>query len=164
VFLNNNTYYFNTDLHAIEKDLTKNAHNTLQIDVGDTLRSNLSISVTDADLDPAVPNADNIFAELLLSSDLKGYVYNPAYYFSGDADSIKNNLDLVMMTNGWRRFKWENVLAEKWPSITHLPGNYLTINGAVFGLSKTQLSGKELTGILKTKISNGNFLTIPNKR
>jgi len=160
VFLNNNTYYFNTDLHAIEKDLTKNAHNTLQIDVGDTLRSNLSISVTDADLDPAVPNADNIFAELLLSSDLKGYVYNPAYYFSGDADSIKNNLDLVMMTMAGEDLNGK-MYCRKMALITHLPGNYLTINGAVFGLSKTQLSGKELTGILKTKISNGNFLTIP---
>ena len=161
IFLNNGTYYFNTDLHAVEKNITRDAHNTLQVDVGDTLRSNLSISVTDADLNPTSADADNIFAELLLNSDLKGYVYNSAYYFSSDADSVKDNLDLVMMTNGWRRFKWENVLAEKYPVITHRPDNYLTINGGVYGLSKTQLSGREITGIFKTKTSNGDFVSIP---
>ena len=84
----------------------------LQIDVGDVLVSNLSISVTDADLNPVSLNEENIYSQLLLTSDLKGYVYNPAYYFSNTSDSVKQHLDLVMMTNGWRRFKWEALLAE----------------------------------------------------
>jgi hypothetical protein len=39
----------------------------------------------------------------------KGYVHDPAYYFSSDDDSVKTALDLLMMTNGWRRFKWTDL-------------------------------------------------------
>ena len=161
VFINNNTYYFNTDLHAIEKKLTKRSRNVLQIDVGNNLLTNLSISVTDGGINPVTDNEENIYSQLLLSSDLKGYIYNPAYYFSSEEDSVKKHLDLVMMTNGWRRFKWENVLAEKWPVLTMLPEDFISIKGKVLGLSKLQLANKDLTGILKTKEGDTKFLNLP---
>ena len=161
VFINNNNYFFNTDLHAVEKNLTKRARNVLQIDVGNNLLTNLSIAVTDEGINPISNNEENIYTRLLLSSDLKGYIFNPAYYFSGDQDSVKQHLDLVMMTNGWRRFKWENVLAEKWPVLSISPADYISIKGKVLGLSKLQLSNKDLTGILKTKSNSPQFLNIP---
>ena len=160
-FINNNTYSFSTDLHAVVKNLTKRARNVLQVDVGDNLLANLSISVTDATINPVTNNEHNIFTQFLLTNDLKGYVFNPAYYFLSDADSIKQNLDLVMMTNGWRRFKWEDVLEQKWPVLTFKPENFLSIKGKVLGLSKLQLSGKALTGIFKTKNGGSEFLNIP---
>ncbi len=161
VFINNNTYYFNTDFHAVEKKFTKRGRNILQIDVGSNLLTNLSIAVTDAGINPITNNETNIFTQLLLSSDLKGYVFNPAYYFSSDEDSVKQRLDLVMMTNGWRRFKWENILAEKWPVLTLLPENFLAIKGKVLGLSKLQLNDRTITGILKSKTGTTQFLNIP---
>jgi hypothetical protein len=162
LFINHGNYYFITDLHAIEKDITKRGHNTLQVDVGGSLLSNLSISVTDENLNPAASDQqENIFSQLLLTSDLKGYVYNPAYYFSSDEDSVKQQLDLVMMTNGWRRFKWENLLADKWPQINHLPEQSLFLQGKVYGLSPNSLTGKELTTILKNKTGGSEIITIP---
>ena len=160
-FINHNNFSFATDLHAVEKDLTKHGHNTLQVDVGDTTFSNLSIAVTDAGINPATNNEESIFSNLLFTSDLKGYVYNPAYYFSSDEDSVKQYLDLVLMTNGWRRFKWENVLAQQWPKLTYPIDNYLTLRGNVYGLSKNQLTNKELIGYIKTKSKTGDFLIIP---
>ncbi|MGF2412580.1 MAG: hypothetical protein ACQUYJ_09645, partial [Ferruginibacter sp.] len=161
VFINHNNYSFITDLHAIEKNMAKHGHNTLQIDVGDTIISNLSIAVTDAGINPATNNEESIYSHLLLTSDLKGYVYNPAYYFSSDADSVKQHLDLVMMTNGWRRFKWENLLAKQWPKITFPVDNYLSVRGNVYGLSKTQLAKKELICYLKTKSKTSDFIILP---
>jgi hypothetical protein len=162
VFINHTSYYFITDLHAIEKNITKRGHNTLQIDVGGNLSSNLSIAVTDEVLNQVHPEKEeNIFSQLLLTSDIKGYVYNPDYYFSNDDDSVKQQMDLIMMTNGWRRFKWENLLADKWPQITHLPENYLSVKGAVYGLTKNSLTGQEITGILKTKHGSPQILTLP---
>ncbi len=161
VFINHENYFFITDLHSGEKNLGKRGRNTLQIDVGDVLLSTLSISVTDAGLNPVTKNEESIYSQLLLSSDLKGYVYNPAYYFSGDADSVKQHLNLVMMTNGWRRFKWEDVLAGNWPVIKNLPENYLSISGKILGLSKALLYQKELTGILKTKNGGSNIYSMP---
>lgn len=132
----------------------------IQIDVPDTISCNLSVSVTDADINPA-QQTDDIFSGILLTSEIKGYVHNPAYYFSGTADSVAEHLDLVMMTNGWRRFKWNDVLADRWPVIKYLPQNYLGIEGQVLGLSKGELVNKELTGILEIKKGNQQILNIP---
>ena len=161
VFINHDNYFFNTDLHAEEKSLDKRGHNVLQIDVGGSLKTNLSIAVTNAALNPVSDNETNIFSDLLLSSDIKGFVYNPAYYFSSDEDSVRQQLDLVMMTNGWRRFKWENLLAGNWPLIKTKSSNYLSINGKVYGLSQNQLSGKEVNLMLKTKNAGLQVFTAP---
>jgi hypothetical protein len=160
VFVNNNSYYFLTDLHATKKDLTPHGKNVFQIDVGASLRSNLSVAITDAGLEAETKNKENIFSNLLLTSDLKGYVYNPAYYFSSDADSVKQQLDLVMMTNGWRRYNWQDMMNGKWPNVTYKPDNYITIQGNIYGLSKTQMKGKTLTAIVRTGKGAGDFLSI----
>ncbi len=161
VFINHDNYFFITDVHTTEKNLGKRGRNGLQIDVGDLLLSNLSISVTDAGLNPITPNEESIYSQLLLTSDLKGYVYNPAYYFSSNEDSVQQRLDLVMMTNGWRRFKWQDLLAEKWPVIKNLPENYLSIDGKILGLSKAMMFNKQIMGILKTKNDASNIFIMP---
>jgi hypothetical protein len=161
VFINHNNFSFVTDVHLVEKNIIKHGHNTLQVDVADTMLTNLSVAVTDADINPVSKNEESIFSHLLLTTDIKGYVYNPAYYLATDVDSVKQHLDLVMMTNGWRRFKWENVLSQQWPKLNFPIDNYLSLNGAVYGLSKTQLHGKELTGIITTKNKMNNYVNIP---
>ena len=161
VFINHNNYYFITDIHSADKSLAKRGRNSIQIDLGDSLLSNLSISVTDADLNPISKNEESIYSNLLLSSDLKGYVYNSAYYFSSDADSVKQHLDLVMMTNGWRRFKWSDILSGNWPKIKFIPEDQLFVKGQILGLTKSLLFQKDLTGILKTKNGGSSIFTMP---
>lgn len=157
VFVNQDDYYFITDLNAATRGLTKRAKNVIQIDVPDTIACNLSVSVTDASLNPPVKGEDDIFSHLLLTSDIKGYVHQPAYYFSG-ADSALAHLDLVMLTNGWRRFVWDDVLAGRFPEIKHQLENYLAIQGKVSGISRSELAQKELTGMLETKNGGRFFL------
>ena len=57
-----------------------------------------SVAVTD-DKDIAIDESTTILSSLLLSSELKGYIENPAYYLQ---DSVA--MDLLMMTHGWRRY------------------------------------------------------------
>jgi len=57
-----------------------------------------SIAVTD-DKDIAVDESTTILSSLLLSSELRGYIENPAYYFQDDFA-----MELLMMTHGWRRY------------------------------------------------------------
>ncbi len=161
-FINNNTYSFITDLHMVEKNMSPRGKNVLQVDVGGRLQNNLSISVTDAGLDARQGTQEHIYSQLLLISDLKGAVYNPAYYFSSEEDSVKQQLDLVMMTNGWRRFRWQDLVSNKWPTIKEAPGSYLSIKGNVFGLTPVQLSDKLLTGFIQTsEKSSASFINIP---
>ncbi|ULQ51552.1 hypothetical protein [Flavihumibacter fluvii] len=161
VFVNRQDYYFITDLNTPVKSFQKRAKNVIQVDVPDTLICNLSIAVTDLGVNPAHPGEEDIFSHLLLTSDIKGYVHNPGYYFSSEADSVARHLDLVMMTNGWRRFKWEDVLADKWPVITHQPENYITFEGSISGLTKSELINQELTGFFILKNSGQQMMQIP---
>ena len=161
VMVNQQEHYFITDLNAPLKKLDKRQKNVIQIDVPDTIVCNLSVSVTDADINVAQKGEDDIFSHVLLTSDIKGYVHQPGYYFSSEADSVAAHLDLVMMTNGWRRFKWEEVLAGRFPEIKEKPDGYLGIQGKVSGLTKSLLAQKEVTGILQTKSGSTQFLTIP---
>lgn len=163
VFINQDDYYFITDLNAASKNLTKRAKNVIQIDVPDTIACNLSVAVTDASLNPAVKGEDDIFSHLLLTSDIKGYVHQPSYYFSG-ADSALAHLDLVMLTNGWRRFKWDDMIAGRFPVLKHEAEDYMVVQGKVSGINSSELGQKDITGMLETKNGGRYFINTPVKR
>ena len=68
----------------------------------DPLSGHLSVAITD-DNDIAVDSSTTILSTLLLSSELKGYIENPAYYLQDNVESAVA-LDYLMMTHGWRRY------------------------------------------------------------
>jgi hypothetical protein len=132
VFVNNHHFLFNPDVRITKKGLDKRQKNTIEIQVDDSAFSNMSVSVTDAGLLTDVGH--NIVSELLLSGDIKGHIENPAYYFASKEDSVFRQLDLVMLTHGWRKFNWKEVIAGKTPAI-HNPkeSEYMQIKGTIFG-------------------------------
>ncbi|WP_299123807.1 Plug domain-containing protein [uncultured Winogradskyella sp.] len=82
--------------------------------IGANLPSHLSLSVRNSNTIPYNNNSENIKSWLLLNSDLRGEIKNPGYFFSETKDYKKKYLlDLVMMTNGWRRFTWQDLLYRK---------------------------------------------------
>jgi len=128
VFVNNNDYSFNAGIKVNRKDLSKRGRNEIEIEVPDTSECNLSISVTDAGL--LYDSSYNIISHLLLTSDVRGYINNPAYYFSNSTDSLRNALDLVMLTNGWRHYNWADVMANRPPVIKYPQDtSFITIAG-----------------------------------
>lgn len=161
VFVNNNDYIFDAWVSTGEKKLAKRGRNVLQVEVPDTLQTNLSISVTDAAVNVPDENEDNIYSHFLLSSELRGYIHNPGYYFSSYADSVRRQLDLVMLTNGWRRFKWEELAQGKFPEIKYIPEDYLSIKGTISGVSTAKLAGTQLNMFLELKDSTRKFLAAP---
>ena len=75
---------------------------------GRAVKGAFSLSVFDPGLVQNDQFDHNIRAYMLLSSDLKGHVKKPSQYFEGDEVALQN-LDLLMMVNGWRRFSWDEV-------------------------------------------------------
>lgn len=73
------------------------------------LPANLSMSVYRLDSLTASSTAD-INSYLWLTSDLKGTVENPGYYFTASSPELKEAADNLMLTQGWSRFKWEQIL------------------------------------------------------
>jgi len=75
---------------------------------GDPLSGNFSVSVTDSKVVTADTN-ENILTSLLLSSDLRGHIPEPAYFFQKNNQSAYS-LDLLMLTQGWRRYDIERII------------------------------------------------------
>jgi hypothetical protein len=71
-------------------------------------QANYSLSVYRIDSLSSLDEPD-IASYLLLTSDLKGHVESPAYYFSNQED-VNEARENLLLTHGWRRFRWENVL------------------------------------------------------
>jgi hypothetical protein len=103
-----------------------------------THAASLSVAVYQLDsLASATPTAD-ISSVLNLTSDLKGSVENPAYYLQDSTQTGLAAADNLMLTHGWSRFRWEEVLAPRLPAFSYAPeangplvqGRVLTASGA----------------------------------
>ena len=141
--------------------LNKRAKNEWEIKLPDSLEANLSIAVTDAGIN--TDSSENIYSHFLLASDLKGRVFKPAQYFLNNADSTDQQLDLVMLTNGWRRFKWEDVVSGKPLQIKQPKDSaYLSFSGKIYGVQPGRLNNENLIAIVKTKDSAASqMLVVP---
>jgi len=111
-----------------------------------------SIAVIDETKVPYDENSETtIQSNLLLSSEIKGYIEKPNYYFNHVDDTKVADLDILMLTQGYRRFTYSDIVYDKLPTIQFLPEQ-----------------GIDITGILRANsgvaIPHGNVhLTIPDK-
>ncbi|MEJ2904620.1 TonB-dependent receptor plug domain-containing protein [Pedobacter panaciterrae] len=103
-------------------------------------QASFSIAVTNTtSVKPDEENESNIFTTLLLTSDLIGYIEKPNYYFLHDDQKTQQDLDNLMITQGWRRILWKNIINNAGPNIRYEPEKSLKISGVV-----TSYGGKPL--------------------
>ncbi|MFS8615223.1 MAG: hypothetical protein FWJ85_00255 [Solitalea sp.] len=122
--------------------------------------------INESIVSPGAISEHTIFSELLLRSDLRGYIENPAYYFEDNSRERAAHLDLLMMTQGYRRFTWPDLLERPLTApeyqaeqlLTRVSGKLLTLGGKpIEGGTVTLFS---LTGIMRdtTTNSQGEFV------
>lgn len=104
-------------LSVIKKDFEQKELNTVLVQYKDSMDANLSLAVTDANISADTTN--NIISYLLLTGQLKGKINNPAYYFADTSLERQEELDLVMLTNGWRKYKWHEIAEGISPEIKY---------------------------------------------
>ncbi len=73
------------------------------------LPADLSVAVYKVD-SLQKPDPANLFSYLWLGAELKGSVEMPDYYFEHTDSQTDEALDNLMLTQGWRRFNWDNIL------------------------------------------------------
>ena len=161
LFVNNREHEFNVRVSASLVNVDKRGKNVVEIFVPDTAAANLSVSITDFSLN--TPETQTIFSDLLLSGDIRGKIHNPAYYLMSDADSVTANLDLVMLTHGWRKFDWKRLKSGIPPVITYpVENSFLKINGKVFGLKPSMSANPmQLNLIMAGRDSSKQFYFAP---
>ena len=118
----------------------------LQFDVhdpsGKPVETTFSLAVRDAATTPRTAYQDNILTDLLLSSDVKGYIQDPMQYFTDESRTTRTKLDLLMMVQGWRRYSWQQMAGVKPIKIKHFAEEGLTLWGKVKTLVKNKPRAK----------------------
>jgi hypothetical protein len=119
----------------------------------DSLAGNFAVSITD-DNDIQADTTSNILTRILLTSELRGHIPNPAYYFQKNNRQAELAADLLMMTHGWNRYDIPKALRGDY--------QYLTVpneeSQSFSGIVKGGLFSKPYEGSPVTIIStNANF-------
>jgi len=80
----------------------------------------LAMSVFRTDSLQSEEGAD-IRAYLYLSSDIRGNIEHPEYYFTHKGEQYESAIENLMLTQGWRRFKWDDALQNTKPAFEYIP-------------------------------------------
>ena len=84
----------------------------LDIDLRDAkqspLQADFSLAVRDAGSETGT-DAASLPVNMLLCSDLKGYIHNPSFYFADNSAARRHALDLLLMVQGYRRYSWREM-------------------------------------------------------
>ncbi len=92
---------------------------------------------------------DDLRTSLLLSSDLKGFIENPSYYFDPQNQDRDSMLDLLCMVQGWERYDWKTMAGIDSFQEKHRLEKSLTLNGWVMSPSgKEPLEGVSVNAAL----------------
>lgn len=120
---------------------------------GKPVLANMSMAVYRVDSLQEIDH-NNIFDYLWLGSDLKGNIESPGYYLKNANAETDEALDNLMLTQGWRRFQWSQVLENKPPAFNYLP----------------EYTGHIVTGKITNTLTNTpatdimTYLGVPGKR
>jgi len=92
------------------------------------IEANFSIAVREkSDFGTGNPN---IQSYLLLQSDIKGKIEDVSHYFSND-DNASKDADLLMLTQGWRKFLWKDILKDSIPDPEFSVEKDITLTGRI---------------------------------
>ena len=105
-----------------------------------------SIAVTNESLVPFDDvNETTILSNLLLSSELKGHIETPNYYFTSVDSKKEQELDNLMLTQGWRKFEWKDIRNQNFQSLIYEPERTISVSGKVLNLNGTPAAGGMVT-------------------
>jgi TonB-dependent SusC/RagA subfamily outer membrane receptor len=129
--------------------------NLLVTDNNAPASGSFSVAVTNLDQVPVNENNESsILSNLLLTSDIKGYVEQPGYYFNDKNEKAASDLDVLMQTQGYRRFAWRQILNDKSVPESYQPEKLSIVSGTI-----NTAGGKPIphARISMTSISKGFF-------
>ena len=153
VFLNKEAI-FSKPIVTIKGNLSKRSKQTIEIVMPDSSFTNMSLSVFGEGFRDE-GNSFNIAGYFLLHSELRGRIYEPAYYFSDTALIKKEQLDLLLLTHGWRRMR----LNEAGMPID--TGRYITIEGTIKPVRRNAKMPQQAVLMIKEGKEKGVGSAIP---
>ncbi|MCL2738889.1 MAG: TonB-dependent receptor plug domain-containing protein, partial [Bacteroidales bacterium] len=150
VFINNpdqaQVSYLPDRTEYARRSLVNNSLTVTDAD-GRPLTGSFSVSVT-SDREVSRDTTTNILTQLLLTSDLRGHIEHPAFYFQNSPES-NYALDLLMCTQGWRRYD----IAELAQGRFSRPSSPLEFGSEISGTVKGLISSRPVGEVEVTVVS-----------
>jgi hypothetical protein len=100
--------------------------------------ADLSLAVCDDSQVLPDENRETIGTYLMLSSELKGQIESPGYYFNPMNKDRAEALDHLLLTQGWRRFTFKKALNPQWQNPEYKIEKGLTIKGTLLDASSNK--------------------------
>ena len=108
---------------------------TCRIKVRDHLnrpvQANLSVSIRNGVESDFREYDHSIYTDLLLVSDLKGYIHQPGFYFENQSAERFKMLDVLLLVRGWRKYDLSRLIGKRPFLPRYLPETSLTLYGQV---------------------------------
>ncbi|MBS5412555.1 MAG: hypothetical protein KHY35_17920 [Bacteroides thetaiotaomicron] len=133
--------------------------------IGEPMPGKLSVSIRDAVRSDYMEYDNNIFTDLLLTSDLKGYIHQPGYYFTESSLRKQKELDILLMVHGWRKYDMTQQIGISPFTPLQLPESQLILYGQVKStILKNKLKDIALSVMVKrdAEIITGQTVTDEN--
>jgi hypothetical protein len=113
---------------------------------GKGVPGNFSVAVIDQSKVPVDENVETtIFTNILLTSDLKGYIEKPNYYFTTISEDVDKALDNLMLTQGYRRFAWKEITTVIAKPMFEAESLLATISGRVTTLNNKPMANANVS-------------------
>jgi hypothetical protein len=124
------------------------------------VEGNFSVSVIDDAKVPIDENSETtILTYLLLTSDITGYIEKPNYYFNHPDEKKLADLDILLQTQGYRRFSYDGIMNDKYPPISFLPEQGITITGTLRASNGMAIGNGNVSMKIKDKNLSANAVT-----
>jgi hypothetical protein len=107
-------------------------NNNFLMEFPENFTGNLSVSIADVNGE----ESNSFISDHFLSSDIQGYIHQPAWYFNNINDEKIAALDLLLMTHKWSRFNWSDLLNNKFPETYYEPQQSISLKGQVLLINK----------------------------
>jgi hypothetical protein len=98
---------------------------------GNPVATTFSLSVKEDATSLSPVHRNTMLSHLLLSSDVKGMIERPDYYFEAFDRTRCYALDLLLLTQGWRRYQWEKLSGQQPVQLTQKVEKSLVIDGVI---------------------------------
>ena len=103
---------------------------------GQPAQTLLSVSVRDGREE--VESRHSMLTDLLLMSEIKGYVRRPSWYFESDDTLHRRALDELLMVQGWRRYEWKHWAGVEPFELKYLPEQGIELHGQVVSMVRSK--------------------------
>ncbi|MDE6697237.1 MAG: hypothetical protein K2K25_10190 [Muribaculaceae bacterium] len=145
--LSERLFFIGADRKVPEVSELSNDSTAISLHSPKGITADCTVRITNGNISTTTDN--NMRTQLMLQSELRGRIENPAYYFQNKDRETERNLDLLMMVNGWSRYNLPDAIQGKYEE----PKIPLEIGQEITGQVRSRWKNHPMEGIFISAIA-----------